>query len=124
MEARDRRRALGLFAAALLAWLGVAAVVLGLDPRTDPGVRYLGAALIALALALTTAPLFWLGAFARQRRIAYRGDWPRALRRGAWVGALFGVIVLLRLEGLFELPIGLFLAALVLVAEVSLSARR
>ena len=81
MEARDRRWALALFAAAFVAWIAVAVVVLRLDPRADPGTRYLGAGLIGLAFALTTAPLFWLVAFARQRRIAYRGDWPRALRR-------------------------------------------
>jgi hypothetical protein len=124
MEARDRTRALALFGAALVAWLAVAAVLLTLDPRSDPGIRYLGAGLIGLAFALTTAPLFWLVTFARQRRIAFRGGWPTALRRGAWVGALVGVIVLLRAEGLFEPQIGLFLAALVVVAEVSLSARR
>lgn len=124
MEARDRRRALALFAAAFLAWLAVAAILSTLDPRANPGVRYAGAGAIGLAFALTTAPLFWLVAFAGQRRIAYRGDWLRALRRGAWVGALVGVIALLRIEGLFELPIGLFLAALAIVAEVTLSARR
>lgn len=124
MEARDRRYNLALFAAAVLAWIGVAVVVLTQDPRTDPGVRYLGAGLIAIAVALTTAPLFWLLAFARQRRIAYLGDWPRALRRGAWVGGYIGLVAALRLEGLFQLPIALFVAALVIVAEVSLSGRR
>jgi hypothetical protein len=124
MEARDRRRNLILFAAAALAWLAVAAVLVGLDPRTDPGIRYLGAGLIGAALGLTAAPLFWLLSYARQRRIAYRGDWARALRRGAWVAGVAAVVVLLRLEGLFQLPIGLFLAALAIVAEVSLSARR
>jgi hypothetical protein len=124
MEGRDRRRVLVLVAGAVLAWLAVAAALATLDPRTDVGIRYLGAGLIGLAFAATTAPLFWLVSFARHRRIAYRGGWPRALRRGAWVGGLTAVIVLLRLEGAFELPIALFLAALVVVAEVSLSARR
>ena len=123
MEARDRRLNLILFGAALLAWLGVAAVLLTLDPRSEVRIRYLGAGLIGLASALTTAPLFWLVSFGRQRRIAYRGDWSRALRRGAWVGGLVAVLVLLRLEDLFQLPIAIFLAALVLVAEVTLSAR-
>jgi hypothetical protein len=123
MEARDRRRNLILFGAAVLAWLAVAGVLIDLDPRTDPGTRYLGAGLIGVALGLTTAPLFWLLSYARQRRIAYRGDWVRALRRGAWVAGVAGVVVLLRLEDLFQLPIGLFLAALAIVAEVSLSAR-
>jgi hypothetical protein len=124
MDGRDRRRNLVLFGAAAVAWIAVAIVLLALDPRGDPGIRYLGAALIGLAFGLTTAPLFWLLAYARQRRIAYRGDWARALRRGAWVAGLVGMVVVLRLGGLFQLPIGLFLAALVVVAEVSLSARR
>ena len=124
MEARDRRYNLALFAAAVVAWLAVAIVLLTQDPRTDPGIRYVGAGLIGLAFALMTAPLFWLFAFARQRRIAYRGDWPRALRRGAWVGGYAGLVTALRLEGLFQLPIALFLAALIVVAEVSLSGRR
>lgn len=124
MEARDRRYNLALFGAAVAAWIGVAAFLMTQDPRTDLGIRYLGAGLIGVAFALTTAPLFWLLAFARQRRIAYHGDWPRALRRGTWVGGYVGVITALRLEDLFQLPIGLFLAALIVVAEVSLSGRR
>jgi hypothetical protein len=124
MEARDRRRNLLLFAAAAMGWVAVGVVFVDLDPRTDPGIRYLGAGVIGVSLGLTTAPLFWLLAYARQRRIAYRGEWTRALRRGAWVAGVVGVVVLLRLEGLFQLPIGLFLAALAIVAEVSLSARR
>jgi len=123
MEGRDRRLALVLFAGAAAAWLAVGAVLLSLDPRADVGTRYLGAGTLGLAFGLTAAPLFWLLAYARQRRIAYRGDWTRALRRGAWVAGLVGVVVFLRLEGLFQLPIGLFLAALVVVAEVSLSGR-
>ena len=124
MEVRDRRANLALVAAAVIAWLGVAGVVLTLDPRSEPGVPYLGATAIGLAVGLTTAPLFWLVGFARQRRIAYRGDWVRALRRGGWVGGIVGVLVLLRLEGLFQVPIALFLAALAVVAEVTLSPRR
>ena len=124
MEARDRRYNLALVGVALAAWLAVAAVILSQDPRSAPSVRYLAAGLIGLACGATAAPLFWLVAFARQRRISYHGDWPRALRRGAWVAGYVGVVVALRLEGLLQLPIALFLAALVLVAEISLSGRR
>ena len=73
---------------------------------------------------LTTIPLFWLASFARQRRIAYRGDWARAARRGLWVAALAGGLVLLRLEGLFQPQVALFLVALAAIAEVTLSTRR
>ena len=124
METRDRRLNLALFGAAGIAWLAVAVIVLTVDPRSGTAARNLGAIAIGAAFGLTTAPLFWLGAFARQRRIAFKGDWARALRRAAWVAGLVGVVVWLRLEGLFQPPIGLFLAALVIVAEVSLSSRR
>ena len=40
-----------------------------------------GRALIGLAVALTLIPLVWLTVFGRHRRIAYRGDWLRAIRR-------------------------------------------
>jgi hypothetical protein len=69
-------------------------------------------------------PLFWLAVFARHRRIAYRGDWLRAIRRGAWVGVVVFVLVVLRLQGLFQLPVALFILAMVIVAEAALSADR
>src|SRR3954471_17988024 len=102
MQPRDRRTTLVLFGTAGIAWLVAAWVLLALDPRTDPGIRYLGATAIGLAIGITTMPLFWLAGFARQRRIAYRGDWTRAIRRGAWVAGLIGLAALLRMEGLFQ----------------------
>jgi hypothetical protein len=69
-------------------------------------------------------PIFWLIVFGRHRRISYRGDWTRAARRGAWVGLVVTVLVVLRLQGVLELPIALFIVALVLVAEATLSAER
>jgi hypothetical protein len=124
MAARDRLANLGLFAAAAVVWILVGLVVTTRDPRVDPGAGFVGAALIGLALGVTSAPLFWLLAFARQRRIAYRGDWLRAVRRGAWVAVLVAVLVVLRLQDLFQVPIALFLLAVVGVAEGLLSAQR
>ena len=66
----------------------------------------------------------WLVVFARHRRIAYAGDWLRAVRRGAWVGLFVAILVVLRLVDAFQLPIVLFLAAIFVVAEVTLSAER
>ena len=80
--------------------------------------------LTRLATTGTTAPLFWLVAFARQRRIAFRGDWTRAIRRGAWVAALVATFVVLRLQGIFQLPIALFLGAMAWVAESAISSQR
>ncbi len=124
MEARDRLANLGVLAAAAVVWGLVALVVLTRDPVEEPSARFVGAALMGLATALTLIPVAWLVVFARHRRIAYRGDWIRAVRRGAWVGLLVTVFVLLRLEGVLALPIALFMVALVLVAEATLSAER
>jgi len=124
MEARDRTANLGLFAAAAVVWVLVALVVTTRDPLSDSSAGFVGAALIGLAVSLTLIPLVWLTAFGRHRQIAYRGDWLRAIRRSAWVGIVIAVLVVLRLQGLLELPIALFMIALVVVAEATLSAER
>ena len=124
MEARDRLTNLLLFGAAALIWILVGLVVTTRDPRIDPGAGFVGAILIGLAVGLTAMPLFWLSVFARHRRIAYRGDWIRAIRRGAWVMVVVAVLVVLRLQGLFEPAIALFILAMVLVAEATLSVER
>ena len=122
MDQRDRTRALVLFGLAAVAWVIVGAVLMLVDPLVSPAAGLAGAAALAVAAGLTMSPLFWLVSFARHNRIAYRGDWWRALRRGIWVGAVVGVFVVMRLNGIFQLPIGLFLIALALVAEVTLTA--
>jgi hypothetical protein len=124
MEARDRLTNLALFGAAALIWILVGLVVTTRDPRIDQGAGFVGAILIGLAVGLTVMPLFWLSVFARHRRIAYRGDWIRAIRRGAWVTVVVAVLVVLRLQGLFEPAIALFILAMVVVAEATLSVER
>jgi hypothetical protein len=124
MESRDRLTNLGLFGAAAIAWILVGLVVTTRDPLEDPSAGFVGAALIGLALGLTVTPLFWLAIFGRHRRVAYRGDWVRAGRRGFWVGIVTAVFILLRLEGALQLPIALFIIVMVLVAEATLSAER
>lgn len=124
MERLDRTANLALLASALVVWVLVWLVLTTRDPIDDTSARFVGAGLIGLAVGLTTVPLFWLLVFARNRRIAYRGDWTRAIRRGAWVGLLVTVLVLLRLQGVLVLPIVLFMVALIVVAEMTLSAER
>lgn len=124
MEAFDRRANLALFAAAVLAWLGVAVVFVSLDPRGQPDVAAIGAGAMGFAIGLTSVPLLWLAAFGRQRRIAYHGDWLRAIRRGSWIGGLAAVFVFLRAEGILSLPVAAFLAALALASEAALTGRR
>lgn len=124
MEARDRLANLALFAAAGIAWVLVGIVVTTMDPLIDPVAGYLGAVAIGAAMGLTTVPLFWLAVFGRHRRLAYRGDWLRAVRRGGWVALVVGLFVVLRVQDIFQLPIALFVVAMVLVAESTLSVER
>jgi hypothetical protein len=124
MEPRDRAANLGLLAAAVVAWILVAVLVTSRDPYLDPTAGYVGSLFIGLAVGVSAIPLFWLAVFARHRRIAYQGDWFRAARRGGWVGLLVAVIVVLRLVDAFQVAIILFLAAIFIVAEITLSAER
>jgi ABC-type Fe3+-siderophore transport system permease subunit len=119
---RNRRVALALLGAAGIAWAVVLTIGLTIDPLADPGAGFLGAIALGIATGLTAAPLIWLITFARHRRIAYRGDWLRATRRGAWLGILIAVFVVMRINGIFQPQIGLFLVALALVAEITLTA--
>jgi hypothetical protein len=119
---RNRRIALTLLGIAAMGWLVVAVIAVGVNPLADPGMGLVGALALGFAAAVTAGPIFWLVGFARQRRIAYRGDWQRAIRRGAWVGVLVAIFVVMRLNDIFQVPIALFLIALALVAEVTLTA--
>jgi hypothetical protein len=124
MDARDRLANLGIFGAAIVVWVLVGLVVATRDPVAEPLAGFIGAALIGLAVGLTATPIAWLIVFGRHRRIAYRGDWTRAVRRGGWIGLLVAIFIVLRLQGALELPIALFLLALAAVAEATLSAER
>ena len=124
MESRDRLLNVLLLAAAVAAWAVVALIVLNRDPTEDPLAGFLGAAAMGTAVGLSATPLFWLAVFARHGRIAYRGDWLRAGRRGLWVGLVVGLLVELRVLGVFSLPIALFLVVLVVFAELTLSLER
>jgi hypothetical protein len=117
-----RRIALALLVAAAVAWLAVILVALTVDPSGSPSAALIGAVALGAATGLTAAPLFWLVSFARHRRIAYRGDWLRAARRGAWIGVLVALFVIMRVNGILQPQIALFLIALALAAELTLTA--
>jgi hypothetical protein len=124
VETRDRLANLGILGAAVVAWGVVALLVLNRDPRQDPAAGVLGAVAMGTAACLTAMPLYWLAVFARHRRIAYHGDWLRAARRGLWTGLVTGLLVELRVLGVFSVPIALFILVLVVFAELTLSIER
>ena len=118
----QRQIAIMLLGLAAIAWVVVVLIALTVDPLASPGAAFIGAVALGVATGLTAAPLFWLISFARHRRIAYRGDWLRAGRRGAWVGILIAIFVVMRANDILQPQIALFLIALALVAEVTLTA--
>jgi hypothetical protein len=124
MNSVDRVASVGLFVLAALAWLGLAFVIVNLDPRSNAQALLYGALLLGLAVAATLAPLLWLAAFVRHRRIAYRGDWWRAARRAALAGLVAFLFVLLRGQDALSLPLALFIVAMAVLVELTLSLRR
>ena len=124
MNARDRRTTFWLLGAALMAWLVVTLVFVSRSPVGDPGLQILGGVLLGTAFTLSTWPLFWLVAFAGHARIAYIGDWSKAFRRGATVGVVVSVLVVLLARDAFSLPLALFIVVMAIVIEVSLSRQR
>jgi hypothetical protein len=84
----------------------------------------IGGLLLGAAIGLTLAPLLWVGNFARNRGIAYRGDWARATRRAGLVGLVVVLFVLLRAQDALSLPVAAFILTMAVMVEVSLSLRR
>lgn len=124
MNRADRLTNVGLFAAALATWAFVAVILVTLDPRADATALLLGALALGAAVAGTLAPVVWLLGFALQGRIAYRGDWWRAARRAALVGLIVAIFVVLRGEGALNLPLALFVIAMAVLVELTLSLHR
>ena len=125
MDARDRTANLAFFGAAAVVWVLVGAR--RHDARSAWSTRapgFVGACLIGLAVALTLDPAH----LADGLRPPPPDRLPGRLAAGdparRWVGIVVAVLIVLRLQGLLELPIALFMIALVVVAEATLSAER
>lgn len=124
MNRADRLTNLVLLTLALAAWAVVALILVTYDPRANAAVLLAGALTVGAAIAGTLAPLLWLIGFALQGRIAYRGDWWRAARRAALVGLIVAIFIVLRGEQALNLPLALFVVAMAVLVELTLSLRR
>jgi hypothetical protein len=124
MELRDRIGNYFFVLVSIAAWAMVFMLVTTTYPRENPTNGLVGAGLIGLAGGVTAVPLFWLAVFGRHRRIAFRGDWSRAIRRGAWVSLIVAILIAMRIQDVLSLPIVVFVVALVVLAEITLSVER
>jgi hypothetical protein len=115
-------------ALALLAVLAVLVLVVfagNACPSATPNNACAGAAvnrivvvgLAAVAVALTITPFAFLGEFLVRRRIAYRGGWFRAARRGVLGGAAVAALAALRLGGALNVPVAIFVLLLAFLVE-------
>jgi len=119
----DRLTNLSLFVLALAAWVAVAYVFMTFFPNENASALLAGALLLGAAVGITLAPLFWLGSFVRSNHIAYRGSWWRAGRRAGLCALVVALFVLLRGQGMYSLPLFLFIVAMAVLVELTLSLR-
>ena len=123
MNRADRLANLALIVFAVTAWAAVAFLFAYQAPDEGATPLLAGALLLGAAVALTLAPVLWLFGFVRHNRIAYRGDWWRALRRGVLAGLVVALYVFMRGQGLYSLPLMLFIVAMAVLIELTLSLR-
>lgn len=125
MTLRTRLAVVGLFLLALLSAMLVLVVAGAVCPQALPGQpcpdagrnQALIIVLVGVTAALLFTPFLLLGEYAVRRRIAYRGAWLRAARRGAVAGLLVAAFAALRLGAALSWPAALFFAALALAVE-------
>jgi hypothetical protein len=85
-------------------------------PTAGPNLA-IGVALAGVSVAALVTPFAFLGEFLARRRIAYRGAWPRAARRGAIAGLVIATLAGLRLGGALSVPVALFVLLVAGAAE-------
>ena len=73
--------------------------------------------LAGLAALLLVTPFAFLAEYLVRRRIAYRGGWGRAARRGVVVAAVIAALAGLRLGGALTVPAGIFVLILAGLVE-------
>ena len=88
------------------------------NPCPQAGVnRLVVIVLAALAVALTITPFAFLAEFVVRRRIAYRGGWGRAARRGVLCGVVVAALAGLRIGGALTVPVAIFVVLLAGLVE-------
>ena len=88
------------------------------DPCTRVGLnRVVVIALAAAAVALIITPFAFLSEFVLRRRIAYRGAWARATRRGVLAGVVIAALAGLRLGGALTVAVAIFVVLLAGLVE-------
>jgi hypothetical protein len=85
-------------------------------PQAGPN-RVIVVALASLAVALTITPFAFLAEFVVRRRIAYRGGWGRAIRRGVLGGVVVAALAGLRIGGALTVPVAVFVVLLAALVE-------
>lgn len=88
------------------------------NPCSDAGLhRIVVIALAALTLTLLVTPFAFLAEYLARRRIAYRGAWARAARRGLLCGAIVAALAGLRIGSALTVPVAIFLVLLAVLVE-------
>lgn len=85
--------------------------------------RVIVVGLASVGAALLVTPFAFLAEFIGRRRIAYRGAWSRAGRRGIVAGLALASLAGLRLGGALTVPVAIFVVVLAVLVEW-LAARR
>ncbi len=123
LNTADRVLNLGLFIAAVAAWSALAYVFLNYYPTESAAALLGGALLVGAAIGFTAVPLFWIGSFVRTNRIAYRGSWWRAGRRAALCALVAALFVLMKGQDVFSIPLAMFVVAMAVLVELTVSLR-
>ena len=124
MLLRDRTSGLLLLLLAVCAWGAVAWLLINRSPVGQPSIQLAGSLAIGTAVGISVWPLFWLAGYARQRTIAYRGDWSKAARRALIVGLTVGVLVMLRGQAMLSVPLAAFVITLAVLVEAAFNVKR
>jgi hypothetical protein len=118
VSATERTITTVLVAAAIGAWLVVAAVFTLVSPVGSASVQLFGAIVLGTAVGLTLWPLLWSPIRSNP------GALVTAARRSALAGLVVAILVVLRAIDVVALPVVIFLIVGAVLVEVAFSLRR